>query len=145
MKDYIRQLLENVDDNNRGRCIIREYLQARVLQVLQEKAAFATWAFLGGSALRFLYSLPRFSEDLDFSLVKAGMADNFSDVVKAVKAVFEAEGYRVSIKANIEKNVKNAFVKFEGLLFELGYTYCCNCTDMTRDRPQEKFTTKRNN
>lgn len=122
MKDYISQLLENIDDNNSGRCKIREYLQARVLQVLQEKTAFAIWAFLGGTALRFLYSLPRFSEDLDFSLVKPGLDDGFSDVVKAIKAVFEAEGYRVGIKANIKKNVKSAFVKFEGLLFELGYS-----------------------
>lgn len=122
MKEYIRQLLEKVADNNLGRCKIREYLQARILQVLQEKAAFATWAFLGGTALRFLYALPRFSEDLDFSLVKSGLNDRFIDCVKAIKAVFAAEGYQVSIRVNIEKNVKSAFIKFTGLLFELGYS-----------------------
>lgn len=122
MKDYIRQLLENVDDINVGRCKIREYLQARLMQILQDKAVFTTWTFLGGTALRFLYSIPRFSEDLDFSLVKPGLDDNFHDIVKTIKAAFEAEGYKIKIKANSEKNVKYAFIKFEGLLFESGYS-----------------------
>lgn len=48
---------------------VREYLQARILEALQHAGAFTNWAFLGGTALRFLDRLPRFSEDLDFSLV----------------------------------------------------------------------------
>jgi len=47
---------------------MREYLQARVLLAMQERGAWSSLAFMGGTALRFLYLIPRFSEDLDFSL-----------------------------------------------------------------------------
>ena len=103
-----------------ARCIVREYLQARVLENLQENGAFVNWAFVGGTALRFLYSMPRFSEDLDFSLVRAGVEDNFTELMKKTKGVFETEDYKLTIKAKIEKTVKSAFLKFEGLLYEIG-------------------------
>jgi len=38
------------------------------LEALQEAGTFMRWAFVGGTALRFLFSIPRLSEDLDFSL-----------------------------------------------------------------------------
>lgn len=122
MKEYIRYILENVTDLNIGRLKIREYLQARLLQILQDKAAFTNWAFVGGTALRLLYFIPRFSEDLDFSLVKSGSEDHFQDMVIAIKKTFDVEGYQVAVKVNLDKTVKNAFIKFEGLLFELGYS-----------------------
>ena len=64
MKDYLKQQIEKIQDTNLARCIVREYLQARTLECLQENGAYVDWAFVGGTALRFLYSLPRFSEDL---------------------------------------------------------------------------------
>ena len=70
MKDYIKQQISGAVSRNAARLIVREYLQARLLESLQNSKAFASWAFIGGTALRFLYSLPRFSEKskrLDFS------------------------------------------------------------------------------
>jgi hypothetical protein len=40
--------------------------------------------------------------------------------MKKAKAGFQAEDYSVSIKAKTHKTVKSAFIKFEGLLFEIG-------------------------
>ena len=120
MKDYLKQQIQKVQDTNAARCIAREYLQARVLECLQENGAFVNWAFVGGTALRFLHLMPRFSEDLDFSLTEPGAKDNFAGLMKKVKAGFEAEDYSLSIKVKTAKTVKSAFVKFEGLLFELG-------------------------
>jgi len=120
VKDYLKQLIEKIQDNNSARCIVREYLQARVLESLQENGAFVNWVFVGGTALRFLYSMPRFSEDLDFSLVKAGLEDNFTELMKKIKGTFEAEDYKLTIKAKVEKTVKSAFLNFEGLLYEIG-------------------------
>lgn len=119
MKDYIKQIVEKIQDNNLARCIVREYLQARLLESLVENGAFEYWAFVGGTALRFLYSMPRFSEDLDFSLTAAGIEDNFKEYMKKAKSVFLAEGYSLTVKAKPEKAVKNAFFNFEGLLYEL--------------------------
>jgi predicted nucleotidyltransferase component of viral defense system len=120
LKDYIKQLVEKIQDNNLARCILREYLQARLLESLQENGAFETWAFVGGTALRFLYSMPRFSEDLDFSLSATGAEDIFSELMKRAKNTFLAEGYSLIVKEKITKTVKSAFVKFEGLLHEIG-------------------------
>ena len=119
MKDYIKQIIETVQDNNLARCIVREYLQARLLEGLQESGAFQNWAFVGGTALRFLYSMPRFSEDLDFSLSASGVEDNFTGIMKSVRSLFLAEDYSLDIKVKSEKTVKNVFLNFEGLLYEL--------------------------
>ncbi len=69
MKDILRNLVEErsragADPRN----IAREYLQARILDSLQRTGAMTAIAFQGGTALRFLYGLPRYSEDLDFTL-----------------------------------------------------------------------------
>jgi predicted nucleotidyltransferase component of viral defense system len=121
VKDHLRHLVENVrGDTNQKICIAREYLQARILQSFQEDGVFVRWAFQGGTALRFLFSLPRFSEDLDFALVRSGENALFERAVQRVQAVFQAEGYEISIKSKAEKTVASAFIGFKGLLFELG-------------------------
>lgn len=120
MIDYLRQQIAAIDNNNLARCMVREYLQARLLECLQDTGAFETWAFVGGTALRFLYAMPRFSEDLDFSLIRPGADIRFEQYLKKAKSVFEREAYAVSIKAKTEKTVQHAFIKFVGLLFELG-------------------------
>ena len=120
MKDYLKSQIEKVSDVNLARCITREYLQARFLESMQNCGAFVNWAFVGGTALRFLYLMPRFSEDLDFSILKPGIEDRFAEYIKKAKAIFGAENYSLSIKAKTTKTVKSAFVKFDGLLFELG-------------------------
>ena len=120
MKDYIKQIIEKIQDNNLARCVTREYLQARILEILQENGAFMNWVFVGGTALRFLYSMPRFSEDLDFSLLESRAEENFIELMKKNKSTFEAENYKLTIKAKTEKTVKSAFLKFESLLYELG-------------------------
>lgn len=67
MRDHLHRLVRDTDPLH-GRNVLREYLQARVLEGLQRAGAFNSLAFRGGTALRFLHGLPRYSEDLDFSL-----------------------------------------------------------------------------
>jgi predicted nucleotidyltransferase component of viral defense system len=119
MKDHLREIVGKVGDNNLARCLVREYLQARTLESLQSGGAFETWAFVGGTSLRFLYGMPRFSEDLDFSLTEAGRDDRFAPLMTKVKNVFLAEGYAVSVSMHTAKTVRSAFVRFEGLLYEV--------------------------
>ena len=120
MIEYLRQQLAGIEDNTRARCLVREYLQARLLEMLQDGGAFSSWAFVGGTALRFLYSMPRFSDDLDFSLAPGARDDGFERLMKKAKSRFAAEGYGVSIKAKVDRAVKWAMLKFEGLLYEVG-------------------------
>ncbi len=120
MKEYIRQILEGVGSHLLKVCLVREYLQARVLQSFQEDAVFARWAFLGGTALRFLHSIPRFSEDLDFSVVQTGDDPGVRTALRRVRSAFEAEGYELHIRVSDRKPVASAFLRFPALLQELG-------------------------
>ena len=67
MKDHLFQLVQAADPLQ-GRNILREYLQARILDALQRIGAMVPLAFQGGTSLRFLFALPRYSEDLDFNV-----------------------------------------------------------------------------
>ena len=120
MKDYLKQLLAETPNPLLRKSLAREYLQARVLQALQDDGVFLRWAFLGGTALRFLYRIPRYSEDLDFSLINPADACRFEDVLKKIKTLFEAENYTIEIKVSSPKTVMSAFLKFPGLLYEMG-------------------------
>lgn len=127
MIDYIRELLRTEEDQRKRRLLVREYLQARILEGLQNSGVFASWCFLGGTALRFLYRLPRFSEDLDFSLVNPveeaehdGFNREFGRIVEKTVTMFSKEGYSVGSKLHDSGVVNSAFIKFQGLLFELG-------------------------
>jgi predicted nucleotidyltransferase component of viral defense system len=120
MKEYLLQLVSEAQDRLHGRHIAREYLQARILQSLQRTGAMVPLAFHGGTALRFLYQIPRFSEDLDFALEQAPDQYNFRTYLKAVRADLAAENYPVEVRVNDQRVVHSAFVRFRGLLRELG-------------------------
>jgi hypothetical protein len=94
--------------------------QARILLSLQDHGAFANWAFLGGTALRFLFSLPRYSEDLDFSVTSPGAEHRFEERLEAVRPDFLGEAYQVDVRSRTRAAVASALVKFRGLLHELG-------------------------
>ena len=99
---------------------MREFLQARILLSLQDHGAFTNWAFCGGPALRFLYDLPRYSEDLDFSITPPGGDARFSTQIADVVTDLRRETYEVQAKIREGKAVASAFVSFPGLLHEFG-------------------------
>ena len=120
MKSDLAHLLNTASDPAQALNWMREYLQARILAELQAKGAMIPLAFHGGTALRFLYQLPRFSEDLDFALERPERGYDFLGYLEAIKAKLTLEGYQVAAKYSIEKIVHSAFVNFPGLLFEFG-------------------------
>lgn len=119
MKEYLATLIRPVQSPNEGRNLAREYLQALILQGLQRAGAMTALAFHGGTALRFLFSLPRFSEDLDFALEGHPTTYNFRAYLRSIQKDLEAQGYTVTFKVNDGKTVHSAFVRFPNLLFEL--------------------------
>jgi len=132
MKDHLRRLVEKAPNVLLRACIAREYLQARILQSFQDDGVFMHWAFLGGTALRFLYSLPRYSEDLDFSAIADDADCNLRSALSRARNALESEGYEVRVKLKEDKVVMSAFVKFPGLPYELGLS----------PRPSEVFSVK---
>jgi len=120
MKPLLLELLREESDVIRRRSRAREYLQARILLSLQDHGAFANWAFVGGTALRFLFSLPRYSEDLDFSVMSPGPEPRFEERLEAVRSDLLGEAYQVDVRSRTRAAVASGLVKFRGLLHELG-------------------------
>jgi predicted nucleotidyltransferase component of viral defense system len=119
MKDYLAQIVRAAPGPLQGRNVAREYLQARILGALQRAGAMIPLAFHGGTALRFLFSSARYSEDLDFALEQAPAEYDFRAYLQAIRSTFTAEGYQVEMKVSDRKTVHSAFVRFRGLLYEL--------------------------
>lgn len=120
MRDYLAELVKKAASPIEGRNTAREYLQARILAVLQRAGAMIPLAFHGGTALRFLYSHGRYSEDLDFALEGDRKLYVFRTYLQAIRSELKTEGYQVELKVNDQRTVHSAFIRFPGLLFELG-------------------------
>ena len=81
---------------------------------------FLNWAFLGGTALHFLFNIPRYSEDLDFTLIQPELGCEFEKVLRKIKTLFELEKYDIQIKVSPDKTVMSSFLNFPGILYEMG-------------------------
>jgi predicted nucleotidyltransferase component of viral defense system len=119
MKEYLATLIQSSSSPVEARNLAREYLQALILQSLQRTGAMTALAFHGGTALRFLFSLPRYSEDLDFALERKTDAYDFRSYLQIIRKDLEMQGYTITFKVNDQKTVHSAFVRFAGLLFDL--------------------------
>ncbi|MEX2662799.1 MAG: nucleotidyl transferase AbiEii/AbiGii toxin family protein, partial [Vicinamibacterales bacterium] len=101
--------------------LAREYLQARILLAMQEAGAMIPLAFQGGTALRFLFDLPRFSEDLDFALERPGRGPfDIESLERRLTAQLEREGYAVVTTRKTGRAVQSVMASFPALLYEAG-------------------------
>ncbi len=121
MREYLLELVAKRSGHNERLNIMREYLQAYILRLMHDAGAFRNAAFVGGTALRFLHGLPRFSEDLDFS-VTAPAPGFFTGLLKKIKDGLALAGYEAKISYDEEKTVLSSFIKFSGLLQAAGLT-----------------------
>ena len=93
---------------------VREIMQSLALLGLWRAKFFEHAAFLGGTSLRILYGLDRFSEDLDFSLLKPSQEFNFSIYSNALQNELEAFGFEVTFEVKHKTaatNIESAFLK----------------------------------
>ncbi|MFH1476138.1 MAG: nucleotidyl transferase AbiEii/AbiGii toxin family protein [Verrucomicrobiota bacterium] len=89
------------------------------MRSLHESEAFQCIAFVGGTALRFLCGLPRFSEDLDFSLDSSeGYAP--AKWMSKTKRDLQLAGFDAVIALNDRKTVHVAWIKIFGVLKDAG-------------------------
>lgn len=82
---------------DKKRAIVREYAQVIMLRhIYQHKTAIEKLFFLGGTALRLAYELPRFSEDLDFNGKDLSKSE-FSEILETTKNGLSKEGFGCEI------------------------------------------------
>ncbi len=103
--------------------VLREILQWEVISALHQGEAFNTVAFIGGTSLRLLHGLGRFSEDLDFSTIGADMdRDRLSAWGKVIRKRLERcalSGIEFTIGTGTGA-VLSADVRVAGILKEMG-------------------------
>jgi predicted nucleotidyltransferase component of viral defense system len=121
VKEDLRRIVTDASPTVRGFNLAREYLQSRILGIMQEAGAMMPLAFCGGTALRFLYGLQRFSEDIDFSLVRVSDHFSLTGYVDKITQTLAREGYTIIPRwRNPERAVQSVMLRFPGLPMELG-------------------------
>lgn len=118
MKERALQLVDQTPRIQRKN-VLREYLQAHILRSIGQDRGFECLAFLGGTALRFLFQLQRYSEDLDFSLERKKGYD-FHSILDRVTIDLEKAGFDLTLHLSAGKVVNSAFLRFPRLLYEAG-------------------------
>jgi predicted nucleotidyltransferase component of viral defense system len=73
---------------------------------------------LGGTCLRFVYRVERFSEDLDFDLIKGGL--NYKELAELIEKKLRELGFSVDTSVKKRENVITVNVKFSGVMKEMG-------------------------
>ncbi len=96
---------------------LKEITQELALHSLYNAGFFKKVAFQGGTCLRILYGLNRFSEDLDFVLLEPDKKFNLSHYLASINEELKAFGYDVKIegRASTDNAVQNAFLKDDSL------------------------------
>lgn len=118
MLEILKNRLKNFSGSHHHKLdYIREYLQLLMLRIIDEKGYFKDIAFVGGTALRILYDLKRFSEDLDFSIIQPDFS--FKKMLETLLKELKLENLNIEFKYKDEKTVAWAMIKFNDLLHGL--------------------------
>jgi len=95
---------------------LKEITQELVLNSLYNAGFFKKAAFQGGTALRILHGLRRFSEDLDFALIEPDRKFELGSHLTAINGELKAFGYDVKVTSRTSAQaVQNAFIKDDSL------------------------------
>lgn len=116
MHDAIERMLakyepKSLDDTVRA---LREIIQEIALLGLWRARFFEHAAFYGGTALRILHGIDRFSEDLDFSLLQPNPEFSLERFSSALEEEVRAFGFNLrleSVNKSVESAVQSAFLK----------------------------------
>ena len=102
----------------------QEVMQRIALAGLSRGGFFQYAAFYGGTCLRLFHQLPRFSEDMDFSLRKKRSDIHIEDFFPAIVEEFRTAGHEVIITKKDKKifgRVESAFLKENTEVFDIKF------------------------
>lgn len=116
MHDVVRQLLQRHAIGTRDDAVqaLREIMQQIALLGLWRARFFEHAAFYGGTALRLLHGLDRFSEDLDFTLLAPDTAFHLDRYLLDLTQEITSFGFQVAItekRKSHQSAIRSAFLK----------------------------------
>lgn len=119
MREILQKKIQAQGSSREKYNTLREGLQHLVLKILDDTGRFKDLSFVGGTALRILYDLRRFSEDMDFSLQRPKDPHfDFRTMTDALVRQLEIYGLPVDTKAKEVGAVRSVFLRFKGILQE---------------------------
>lgn len=103
--------------------ILKEYIELLVLDYLVTTPYIQKLTFIGGTNLRLIKGIQRFSEDLDFDCKNLTEAE-FIKMTDSVVSFLKANGFSVETndKENPRLTAYRRNILFPGLLYEMGLT-----------------------
>ena len=126
--NIIEQMLSKYEIESENEIInaLKEIFQEIALLGLYRGGFFNKAAFYGGTSLRILYGLNRFSEDLDFTLLEKNKNFNIEQYFPFIIDEFEALGVNIILNKKIKKkqssNIESAFLKNDTAIHTLNIT-----------------------
>ena len=101
--------------------MVKEYIQLMILDFLSTSPYIQKVVFIGGTNLRLVKGIDRFSEDLDFDC-KNFLQEEFMTMTDDILTFLQRSGLRVETRdqANDKLNAYRRNLYFPELLFELG-------------------------
>lgn len=121
---FTPQIYENKDLHKN---MLKEYLECMVLDFISKQPEAKKLVFIGGTCLRLVYNINRFSEDLDFDNNDLSY-DEFINLTDRIVVYLNKQGYNVTIKEKESDNIiaYRRSIYFPKLLFELGISGLVN-------------------
>jgi predicted nucleotidyltransferase component of viral defense system len=116
MNTFITDLILKYEPKNKNdyENALHEIIQELALVGLWRSKFFEIGAFYGGTSLRILYGLDRFSEDLDFSLLRPNPSFNLHPYLMAIQNELMLSGLDTVVEQKVkhpDAKVHSAFLK----------------------------------
>ncbi len=113
--------LQITENQSHQKYMVKEYIQLMILNYLSTSKYVQNLTFIGGTNLRLVKGIDRFSEDLDFDCKNISM-DVFDEMSQSVLIFLQRSGLRAERKEKQSEKL-SAFrsrIYFPELLFDLG-------------------------
>lgn len=117
-KKFLEEYIKKNGIPQKPRQNLTEYLQAEILAVLYGSDYGQFLSFIGGTCLRFAYNIERFSEDLDFDLIKSGF--DCGGLAKYLEKKLRELGFKADTRAKKTENIFIIYVRFSSVMKEMG-------------------------
>jgi len=130
MIDLIKKRLAiyNVSSPIEEENALKEIVQEIILFALWKADFFEMAAFQGGTSLRILHGLPRFSEDIDFILIEPDPKFSWQPYLERLIETCNEFGLNPEAldKKEMDKNVKSALIKDNSIANQLNLNFMNN-------------------
>lgn len=122
--NVFEQMLASYEVNDREDKLnaIHEVMQQVTLAALGQGGFFEKAAFYGGTCLRIFHGLPRFSEALDFSLLRSEPDFSLEPYFPGIETLFASMGQKVHLsvkKKSKQSTIHSAFLKSDTVQYDL--------------------------